>query len=89
MLVFRRKAAHDEGLPSLQPNGVDVMVLCPVAIAVGCAKCPIVNHCPLKSVLGNFVQPLPASPAPAVAKRMPAAPVRPRANARPQRKKKK
>jgi len=29
------------------------MTLCPVAIAVGCAKCPVFSVCPLKSVIGD------------------------------------
>ena len=29
------------------------MVICPVAIAVGCKKCPVFNVCPLKSVIGD------------------------------------
>ena len=29
------------------------MTLCPVAIAVGCQKCPAFAVCPLKSVLGD------------------------------------
>lgn len=29
------------------------MVICPVAIAVGCKKCPIFNVCPVKSVIGD------------------------------------
>ena len=29
------------------------MTLCPVAIAVGCAKCPVFKVCPLKSVIGD------------------------------------
>ena len=29
------------------------MVLCPVAIAVGCKKCPAFSVCPLKSVIGD------------------------------------
>jgi hypothetical protein len=41
------------------------MVICPVAIAVGCQKCPIVRVCPAKSLIGNHkpdpdaTQPLP------------------------------
>jgi hypothetical protein len=31
------------------------MTLCPVALAVGCKKCPAVSFCPLKSQLGDFV----------------------------------
>ena len=30
------------------------MVLCPVALAVGCRKCPVFNVCPLKSVIGDY-----------------------------------
>jgi len=30
------------------------MVLCPVAIAVGCKKCPIFGVCPVKSVIGDY-----------------------------------
>ena len=30
------------------------MVLCPVALAVGCKKCPIFNMCPVKSVIGDY-----------------------------------
>ena len=29
------------------------MTLCPLALAIGCDKCPIVKVCPLKTVLGN------------------------------------
>jgi len=29
------------------------MKICPVAIAVGCAKCPVFKVCPLKSTLGD------------------------------------
>ncbi|MEP6941120.1 MAG: hypothetical protein ABI846_15240 [Rudaea sp.] len=30
------------------------MVLCPVALAVGCRKCPIFSVCPVKSVIGDY-----------------------------------
>jgi len=30
------------------------MTLCPVAIAVGCAKCPVFKVCPAKSTLGDY-----------------------------------
>ena len=30
------------------------MTLCPVAIAVGCKKCPVFGACPLKSVIGDY-----------------------------------
>jgi hypothetical protein len=29
------------------------MTLCPIAIAVGCKKCPAFGVCPLKTVLGD------------------------------------
>jgi hypothetical protein len=29
------------------------MTLCPVALAVGCKKCPIFKACPLKTVIGD------------------------------------
>jgi len=29
------------------------MVLCPVAMAVGCRKCPVFNVCPAKGILGD------------------------------------
>jgi hypothetical protein len=30
------------------------MVLCPVALAVGCKGCPIFNICPVKSIIGDY-----------------------------------
>ena len=30
------------------------MTLCPIAMAVGCAKCPLVNVCPGKTIVGNY-----------------------------------
>ena len=29
------------------------MTLCPVALAVGCEKCPMFKICPLKTVIGD------------------------------------
>ena len=29
------------------------MVLCPIALAVGCKKCPIFSFCPVKTVIGD------------------------------------
>jgi hypothetical protein len=29
------------------------MQLCPVSIAVGCAKCPLVKVCPGKTIIGD------------------------------------
>ena len=33
------------------------MTLCPVAIVVGCRKCPAFTVCPLKSVIGDYKKP--------------------------------
>lgn len=30
------------------------MTICPIAIAVGCKKCPIFKICPVKSVIGDM-----------------------------------
>ncbi len=30
------------------------MVLCPVALAVGCRKCPVFNVCPVKGIIGDY-----------------------------------
>ena len=30
------------------------MVLCPGALSFGCKKCPIVNFCPGKSLIGDW-----------------------------------
>jgi hypothetical protein len=30
------------------------MTVCPVALAVGCKKCPIVRVCPVKSLIGDY-----------------------------------
>ena len=40
------------------------MTICPIAIAVGCQKCPAFKICPLKGVLGDK----PPAPAEAAAK---------------------
>lgn len=31
-----------------------VMTLCPIALAVGCKKCPAFSICPLKGVIGDY-----------------------------------
>ena len=38
------------------------MTLCPVAIAVTCRKCPIVSVCPVKTAIGDYVEPKAAKP---------------------------
>ena len=37
------------------------MILCPIAIAVGCRRCAIVSVCPVKTVIGDY-KPSPAKP---------------------------
>ncbi len=32
------------------------MTLCPIAIAVGCKKCPAFPICPLKGVIGDYMK---------------------------------
>jgi hypothetical protein len=33
------------------------MTLCPVALAVGCRKCPIFKVCPVKTIIGDYHPP--------------------------------
>ena len=33
------------------------MILCPIALAVGCQKCPAFKVCPLKGVIGDYRKP--------------------------------
>ena len=33
------------------------MTLCPIALVAGCAKCPAVSVCPLKTVIGDAPKP--------------------------------
>ena len=30
------------------------MTLCPVALVIGCRKCPVVSVCPAKGVIGDY-----------------------------------
>jgi hypothetical protein len=30
------------------------MTLCPVALAVGCKKCPVFAFCPAKGIIGDY-----------------------------------
>jgi hypothetical protein len=41
------------------------MVLCPIALAVGCKKCPIFAACPVKGVIGDYKKPEPEDTRPA------------------------
>jgi hypothetical protein len=38
------------------------MTLCPIAVVVGCAKCPAYSVCPLKTVIGDAPKPANAKP---------------------------
>ena len=40
------------------------MTLCPIALAVGCKKCPLFAVCPLKTVIGDY-RPEEKAPGPA------------------------
>jgi hypothetical protein len=33
------------------------MTLCPIALVVGCRKCPAFTVCPVKSVIGDYKKP--------------------------------
>ena len=33
------------------------MTVCPIAIVVGCKKCPACSVCPLKTVIGDYLKP--------------------------------
>jgi len=35
------------------------MTVCPIAIAVGCKKCPIFAVCPVKGIIGDYVKEAP------------------------------
>jgi hypothetical protein len=45
------------------------MTLCPIAMAMTCRKCPIVSVCPVKSVIGDYVETKAAKPAAATTKK--------------------
>ena len=30
------------------------MTLCPIALAAGCKKCPLVKVCPVKTIIGDY-----------------------------------
>ena len=44
------------------------MTLCPIALAVGCRKCPIFSVCPLTTVIGDQKAAEPAREEPPAAK---------------------
>ena len=56
------------------------MTLCPIALAVGCKKCPVFKVCPLKGVIGD-VAPAPAPEAKATTRAKTRTTAKPRAAA--------
>jgi hypothetical protein len=71
------------------------MTVCPIAIAVGCKKCPIFKICPVKSTLGDYKPEAPAASASAAkpakkpaAKKAAASKPKAKASAKPAAKKK-
>ena len=51
----RGLACHLGVACSLRADAEEIrMTLCPVAIAVGCKKCPAFRICPLKTVIGDY-----------------------------------
>ncbi|MCJ0763238.1 hypothetical protein [Variovorax terrae] len=47
------------------------MTLCPIAMAVGCSKCPAFSVCPLKTVIGDQPKAKDAPPKAAQTKKKP------------------
>jgi len=48
--------------PAADLLGRLIMTLCPVALAVGCIKCPVFKVCPGKGIIGDYKK---AAPPPA------------------------
>jgi hypothetical protein len=48
------------------------MTLCPIAIAVGCKKCPVFAVCPVKGIIGDYKKEDDAPANPAARKARPA-----------------
>ena len=44
------------------------MTLCPIALLVGCKKCPVLAVCPLKSAIGDYRKPAATQPKPEAGK---------------------
>jgi hypothetical protein len=59
------------------------MTLCPIALAVGCAKCPAFKICPLTTVLGDVPKAADIPPSKPVAAHAPKA--KPKVSRRPKR----
>jgi hypothetical protein len=50
---FGLEAAELGGEPYPLNKKGSIMTLCPIAMAVGCKKCPAFSACPLKGVIGD------------------------------------
>jgi hypothetical protein len=48
------REAHNADSHEHNPHLELLMVLCPIAMSVGCRKCPIFRICPVKSVIGDY-----------------------------------
>lgn len=44
------------------------MTLCPIAIVAGCARCPVVKVCPVKTIIGDAKPPETETPTRSAAK---------------------
>jgi hypothetical protein len=44
----------DAGLHAGRSCWETTMTLCPVAMAVGCTKCPVFRICPAKGIIGDY-----------------------------------
>ena len=55
--------------PTADLLGRPIMTLCPVALAVGCIKCPVFKICPGKEIIGDYKKDAPPVTSPADAKK--------------------
>jgi hypothetical protein len=61
------------------------MVLCPIALAVGCRKCPVFKVCPVKGVIGDYKPPVEPTKSAAAPPKRAAAPAKRAAAAKKRR----
>ena len=57
-MIDSNSASHFDRLYASRANAKyrrsEMMTLCPIAIVVGCKKCPAFTVCPVKSVIGDY-----------------------------------
>jgi hypothetical protein len=58
------RAHKSDSFPRNMRSVEVLMVLCPIALAVGCRKCPIFSICPVKSIIGDYKPDVAAKKAP-------------------------